>query len=272
MKKIHSLLLAATSLIAVACTPTIEMLTYAPSMAGLDRGSPMVVFPEYQNEVGIELANIIKSKLEEKNYFRMGVPNVNAVCIYNIGTSREILDTFRDSGNKLDRVRVTLTGRLVVTGPEDILHSRTISVTDTGSIYNDSQRDFYRLLDYEEFADNVVADIVPHSYIYEVEIEPAKGNSMLEHAAECCADGDWEQGRFLAENSLTVFPNDPEGYYLLGMIARQERNFDEARDFFRKAADISYAERYSKAITDTNIIEQNEALVRKQMNGAPMPK
>jgi uncharacterized protein HemY len=127
-------------------------------------------------------------------------------------------------------------------------------------------------LDYAGFAEKVANQIVPHSYIYEVEIEPADGNSMLEHAAECCADGDWEQGRFLAENSLTVFPNDPEGYYLLGMIARQERNFDEARAQFRKAAEFSYAERYNKAIADTDRIEQNEATVRQQMNGAPMPK
>ena len=267
MKILHSLLLTATAVITVACTPTIDMLTYAPSMAGLDRGSPLVVYPEDQHTADIQLANAIKIALERRNYYRLGVPNVNTLCVRDLRTHTEAIYV---GGRRSDRVYATLTGDLVVADSQSVLHSKTISATDDGFMYDDD--DLYRILDYTGFAEKVVNQIVPHSYIYEVEIEPAKGNSMLEHAAECCADGDWEQGRFLAENSLTVFPNDPEGYYLLGMIARQERNFDAARDYFRQAAEISYAERYSKAITDTNIIEQDEALVRKQMNGAPMPK
>ena len=272
MKKQQALSLAVGALFATACSNEIEMLTYAPAKTGLERGAPLLIIPQQDDFVNRELSETIKRKLDEKNYYRIGVDGGNILGVQNVRTSRENLSRDYYQGHVYDRARITLSGNAVVNNNDAVLYSSTISTSDTGSITDDRIRDYHRIIDFEGFADIVVSEIVPHAYVYEVEIFPVDGNTMLEHAAECCADGEWNEARFLAENSVTVFPNDPEGYYLLGMIARHDRRFDDARAYFAKAADISFAERYSTALTETDIIEHNEALVRKQMNGAPMPK
>ena len=266
--KVLNLLAAVVTLLLVSCSSGIVMKSYWPSQAGLLRGEPLVVTSERNNETSNKLVNGIKKKLEQQNYYRIGVNDGNILYLHNIDV--DINTSYYRDGNY--KAYVTLSGDATFVSNGNVVFSRHYSFSDNGIIYRDSRDQCEWLIKYNDFIYDVVYDVVPYSYEYTVEIHPAKGNSMLEHAAECCAEGNWEQGRFLAENSLTVFPNDPEGYYLLGMIARQERNFDEARAQFRKAAEFSYAERYNKAIADTDRIEQNEALVRKQMNGAPMPK
>ena len=266
--KILNLLAAVATLLLVSCSSGIVMKSYWPSQAGLLRGEPLVVTSERNNETSNKLVNGIKKKLEQQNYYRIGVNDGNVLYLHNIDV--DINTSYYRDGNY--KAYVTLSGDASFVSDGEVVFSRHYSFSDNGIIYRDSRDQCEWLIKYNNFINDVVYDIVPYSYEYTVEIYPAKGNSMLEHAAECCADGNWEQGRFLAENSLTVFPSDPEGYYLLGMIARHARNFDEAREHFNKAASLSFAERYNKAIIDTNNIEQNEALVRKQMNGAPMPK
>ena len=267
MKILRSLFLAASAAFVVSCSSGIVMKSYYPSQAGVKRGESLVVVTDSASEEAYKLVNDIKKKLETKNYYRMGADGGSILYLHDVDV--DINSYYHRNGNY--KAEVTLSGDVSMVSGGAVTYSKRHSFDDSGIIYRDSRDECKWLIRYDDFSDAVVYDVIPYAYEYTVEIYPAKGNSLLEHAAECCADGDWEQGRFLAENSIVVFPNDPEGYYLLGMISRHERNFDAARDYFRKAADISYAERYNKAISDTDVIERNEALVREQMNGAPMP-
>ena len=155
----------------------------------------------------------------------------------------------------VESVETTLTATVQLELNGQIIYRRTLSDTS----YSD-------YADYDDVARDIVRDLVPRTVTYSVRIKPQDGNETLEQAAQACKHGDWLSGRSLAESSLQTHPNDPEAYYLLGIIERNERHFSASDSYFRKAAQIEPSSRYTNAIRDNAEIKAKEELARRQLN------
>ena len=87
-------------------------------------------------------------------------------------------------------------------------------------------------------AREITNDLIPHMGSYSVNIDTSSEKPLLEQAANACKAGNWSQGESIALQYVSQ-TNDPEGYFLLGVIARKSGNESKADNYFRQAASLA---------------------------------
>lgn len=267
MKSIHSILLLTLSLLLCACGIQVQLQTVEPSKVNLRMGTSLRVAPVYRNYAVDRLQDALYAQLATTDFYALGG---NEAILYieraHIDQERYINHTCDDKHRHdkhhhhhhcdcVETVKTTLTATVQLELHGRIIYRRTLSDTS----YSD-------YADFDDVARDIVKDLVPRTVSYSVSIHPQDGNIVLENAAKACKHGDWQGGQSLAQSSLNTFPNDPEAYYLLGMVERYNRNFRASDDYFRKAASIKPSSRYSSAIRDNATISAKEQLARQQLN------
>ncbi len=112
----------------------------------------------------------------------------------------------------------------------------------------------------------VIEEITPHAVTYKEKISPNDENPSLELGAKACAAGNWDQGRHYAQQAINAQPNDPEAYYLMGLIERNALNYAQSTYYFEKALSIEAKGKYKAAITKNSSLAKNEEYVRSQLS------
>lgn len=114
---------------------------------------------------------------------------------------------------------------------------------------------------------NIAADLIPHMGSYSVNIDTSSEKPLLEQAAKACKAGNWEQGKILAKQYADQ-TNDPEGYFLLGVIARKSGNESQAIQYFNKAASRNPSiSKYSREIARGGELRQRQEVMNAQIRG-----
>ena len=258
MKTVQRIFLFTFSLFLCACGTQVQLQTLEPSQVNLSRGSSLRVTSVYNNYASARLEDALYNRLAATDFYSLGG---SAAILYieraHVHQDRYINHTCKpdEHCHCVESVETTLTATVQLELNGQIIYRRTLSDTS----YSD-------YADYDDVARDIVRDLVPRTVTYSVRIKPQDGNETLEQAAQACKHGDWLSGRSLAESSLQTHPNDPEAYYLLGIIERNERHFSASDSCFRKAAQIKPSSRYTNAIRDNAEIKAKEELARRQLN------
>lgn len=258
MNRIATLLSIIVSILLCACGTQVQLQTLEPSQVNLSRGTSLRVTSVYNNYASARLEDALYDRLAAANFYALGG---SGAILYieraHVHQDRYINHTCKpdEHCHCVESVETTLTATVQLELHGQIIYRRTLSDTT----YSD-------YADYDDVARDIVRDLVPRTVTYSVRIKPQDGNETLEQAAQACKHGDWLSGRSLAESSLQTHPNDPEAYYLLGIIERNERRFSASDSYFRKASEIKPSSRYTNAIRDNAEIQAKEELARRQLN------
>ncbi len=136
--------------------------------------------------------------------------------------------------------------------------------TETVWVNSDGRMDLLEAC--EDFAEEIMDDLVPRRVLYSEYITPDENIPALEEAARACAAGNWSMGRTLVERVLAVNPACAEAYYLLGLIARNEGDYSASDSCFSRANSLSPQSKYAEGLRDNARMQQNEARAQSQMH------
>lgn len=116
-----------------------------------------------------------------------------------------------------------------------------------------------------DIARKTMKKLTPHVSTYCEYVDENEQNPALGQGARACAAGNWEQGRQLAQQALSVNPNEAEAYYLLGLIERHAQNFAASDEMFRRAASLGNKSKYTEGIRGNAAIQRNAAAYQQQI-------
>ena len=259
MKKLRPLLLCICSLLLCACGVQIQLQTLEPAQTNLRRGSLLRVYALQYNDASRRLSKKLNEYFRDSGFFKLGGTGAT-LYIEQAYESTDIYTNHTCSSSEectcSSTIETTVSATVYLAYKGRILYHRSLSDTSYSGFAN-----------YDYLAREIVNDLVPHTVTYSVRIKPQRGNDILEQAAESCRRGDWSGGKSLAKASLQSHPNDPEAYYLLGIIARHHGQYRASNDYFSRAAAIKPSTRYTRAIEDNAQIREKENLARAQLNG-----
>lgn len=259
MKSIYTLLLLTFSLLLCSCGIQVQLQRLEPSQVNLRQGTSLRVCPLHHRYESDRLADALYDRLAATRFYTLGGNSatlfIERAHVYQDRYINHTCDGKHHHCNCSETVKTTLDATVQLEYHGQILYRRSLSDTS-----------YSEYADYGDVADEIVDDLVPRTVTYSVYIKPQDGNDMLERAAHACKRGDWRGGRTLAESSLQTNPNDPEAYYLLGIIARNDRDFSASDNYFQQAAALNPSSRYTGAIRDNAQIYSKESLARQQLN------
>ena len=116
-----------------------------------------------------------------------------------------------------------------------------------------------------DIARKTMKKLTPHVSIYCEYVDENEQNPALGQGARACAAGDWLLGRRLAQQALSVNPNEAEACFLLGLIERRDQNFAASDEMFREAAALGNKRKYTEAIRGNAAIQRNAAAYQLQL-------
>lgn len=114
-------------------------------------------------------------------------------------------------------------------------------------------------------ARTVMNDLTPREKAYSVLVDDARENPYVKQGAEACKVGNWAQGKAYALQALKTNPQEAEAYFLLGVIERNELNYSQSTQYFRKADAIKPSGKYKRYISENKGMEQNDNAVQAQL-------
>lgn len=122
----------------------------------------------------------------------------------------------------------------------------------------------------ERAAKQIYDIFAPHEVEYTIGVKTdEKKNPSLVRAVAMAKAGQWSQAKSFATESVKEHPEDPEAYYLLGALLRNDSHFDESDELFRKAMMIKPDdERFPEALKKNEKMRENESKVVNQLQGS----
>lgn len=130
-----------------------------------------------------------------------------------------------------------------------------------------SSRDYEHFDDAcDSFANVVMNDLTPHERAYHVRVKGSSKNAYVGMAAKYAKVGDWNSAATNALQAIKNDPNDPEAYYMAGIILRREMKYDASTRLFQKAYSLKPKGKYKQAIRKNAIMAQNDEYVKQQLS------
>lgn len=258
----HLLLLLGCGLL-VSCGIQIQLEEAIPAGVNLGRGARVAVYeashaPGPMNRTASrELCRAFHHRIAEDGYY--------AAVLRGYGMS--------DAAIVLRDTHVCFSGK----GEHASARLYTLVEVESGGrlLYNSREdeylsRDCYNHYDFYEAARNIarrtMKQLTPHVATYCEYVDENEQNPALGQGARACAAGNWEQGRQLAKQALSVNPKEAEAYYLLGLIERHAQNYAVSDEMFRKAASLGDKSKYAEGIRGNADIRRNAEVFRQQMS------
>ncbi len=248
-----------------ACGVQIQMKTLKPAEIDLGRGAALMVRDCEGSRTGRRLADAFRLQIAQDAFYAQFHGNT-CLELHNV-----YIENPPPPPHKRRKVE---TRKKSEHYPTPYLHAVVTVMQDGRQIY---RRDYAESIWVNseghmelreacaDFAAEIMEDLTPRQVTYSEYITPDESNPALEQAARACAVGNWANGKSLAENALRHNPNCAEAYYLLGLIARNDRDFRSSDDYFYRANAIRPASKYAEALQDNARMQKNEARAGWQM-------
>ncbi|MBR5521881.1 MAG: hypothetical protein IKV82_00235 [Akkermansia sp.] len=254
---ITSALSTAAALVLASCGVQIQMESAVPAEINLGRGT-MIACEPHGNNVSQKICYAVANRINQDGYYTVGS--------YNNGKPMAFLEVMNaqlktTSGQNYSYTDLITTIRIADLNDHQLYRRSLKTDVDEdqyGNLYID---DACRTI-----ARTVMLDLTPHAVTYKEKVSPNDENPAIEMGAKACASGNWELGRSYAQQAIAHNPNDPEAYYLLGLIERNALNYAQSTANFEKAYSIEQKGKYKSAILKNSTFATNEANVRQQLS------
>lgn len=266
IQNVKNMVVCAWAIMLSSCGVQIQMETLRPAEVDLGRGSALHVVDCEHSRSGMQLVQAFRRRIAQDGFYalRPGGARLELHRVYLQNPPppphvyrRERKEKDRNDYRPSPRLNAVV---LVMQGGYQIYRRDY-----TESVWVDHRGRMNLTAACEEFADEIMDDLTPRTVRYCEYVSPDENNPALEQAARACAAGDWGRGKTLADSALKHDPNCAEAYYLLGLIARHERDFSGAERYFRQAYGTSQQGKYADALKDNARIQRNEARAAWQM-------
>lgn len=266
-RKWMSVIVGVAALLLSACGVQIQMTTLQPAEIDLGRGAPLTVQDCSHNRESSRLVQAFRRQIANDGFYAQYDGNtqleLHNVYVENV-PSRGHHPRHDERGKKSKkehRPTPRLHGVVVVMNGGRQIYRRDY----TQSVYTDIDGRPDMTDACEEFAEEIMGDLTPRKKVYYEYIEPDETNPALEQAAKACSVGNWSIGKELVDNALHQNPNCAEAYYLLGLIARNDRDFQTSDNYFYRANALNSQSKYTDALRDNARMQQDEARAGWQM-------
>lgn len=258
MKTGHALTMtAAVAMLLCSCGTQIEMMETVPAKVSFGRGTPIVVnSPAHDYGLRREMREHIQSN----GFYKLADNATPASACMNF---RNVILKKDLPKNKEQRP----SARLLAT--VEVMHNQH---TEFFKSFNENVPIDQQGVEHVDrachhIAASIMSDITPHDVCFSVWVKGNKENPAIEQGAEACSRGDLDRAECLAHEALKVNPQEPEAFYLLGVVERRRLNFDKSSAYFRKANALAPSSKYSSAIDKNRDMLNNARKVKQQMEG-----
>ena len=111
--------------------------------------------------------------------------------------------------------------------------------------------------------------VLPHEEQYSMYFSVDKDrNPTLAKAVAAAENGTWGIAKEFAAQALRECPDDPEGYYLMAALQRNDSNYDEADCLLQTAIRLNpQKKKYHEALRGNGAMRRNERKVINQLQG-----
>lgn len=249
MKKYYTLLAACSAVILSSCGTQIQMTEAIPAQVNLRRGTTL-----YVTSNDAQLVRSFANKIATDGYYKQpGDGNITALAhmrIYDVNTQKDA-----QTG------AASFSATTEVTSGYQRLYRERYRV----SIPKDIQGHYYVEDACDTYAKDVMEDLTPHEKNFYVRVSGNSKNPDIEKGALACKAGNWEQGEMHAKQAIQTNPEDPEAYFLLGIIERYKMNYAQSTQYFQKADSLKPSGKYKGAISKNKVMERNDQYVQQQL-------
>lgn len=256
-KTITSILVSAVAFVLASCSVPIQMENAEPAQTNLGRGT-VIRGVRYKDKISRKLSKAIAYRIIQDGYYTIGSgkPGDRMVFLEIMNASLETRSN--DNGSSYSDLIATFRIRDYV--DRELHRARIIERVDKdpyGNLYVDDAC--------RSIARTYMQQLTPHTVTYEEKVSPDDDNPSLELGAKACAAGNWEQGKHYAQQAITARPDDPEAYYLMGLIERKAMNYAQSTAYFEKADSIDSESKYKEAIIKNATLAKKDNYVRQQL-------
>lgn len=255
-KTIISALTTAAAFVLASCGVQIQMESAVPAQTNLGRGT-MIGCEPHGNNLSQKLCYAIANRINQDGYYTIGSYNPGGRLVFLEIMNAQLKTT---SGQNYSYTDLIATIRI-----SDSVDRELYRATFKEDVDEDQYGNLYIDDACRTIARTVMLDLTPHAVTYREKISPNDENPSLELGAKACAAGNWDQGRHYAQQAINTNPNDPEAYYLMGLIERNALNYAQSTAYFEKAVSIEPKGKYKAAITKNASLAKNEEYVRQQL-------
>lgn len=256
-KTITGILVSAATFVLASCGVQIQMENAEPAQTNLGRGT-MIRFARPGNKISRKLCHAIANRIIQDGYYTIHSGNTGGRMVF-LEIMNAKLKTTTSSNSSYTDLIATIRIRDYV--DRELYRTRIKERVDEDSYDNLYVDDACRAI-----ALTVMQDLTPHSVTYKEKVSPDDDNPSLELAAKACAAGNWEQGKQYAQQAITARPDDPEAYYLMGLIERNALNYAQSTAYFEKADSIDSESKYKAAIIKNATLATKDEHVRQQLS------
>lgn len=248
MKKHYSTTILVAAALLSSCGTQIQMTEAVPAQVNLRRGTSI---------------NINSSDSDMVDAFRNRILRDGFYTLPTDGSTRFAYLTVRDITTKVDRQTkaATIAATTEVTSGGARLYRERYQV----SVPRDYQGHYYVRDACDRYARDVMEDLTPHEKPLYVRVSGNSKNPDIEKGALACKAGNWELGEVHAKQAIQTDPQDPEAYYLMGLIERNKMNYTKSTQYFQKAYSLNTSSKYTTAISKNRSMEINDQHVQQQL-------
>ncbi len=255
MKRYKAIILVtAFAALLASCGTQIQLTEAIPAKMHLRRGTTLIV-----NSDDDQMTRAFVNKIAQDGFYKQpGDGNITAYAHLNV---RDIDVNRRYSDNGV------------------LLNTDLSATAEVFSGYRTAYRERYCVgvpigsHDYEHFDDacdsfaNIVMnDLTPHERAYYVRVRGSSKNPYVGMAAKYAKVGDWNSAASNALQALKNDPNDPEAYYMAGIVLRRAMKYSSSTLLFQKAYSLKPKGKYRQAIRKNAIMAQNDEYVKQQLS------
>jgi len=120
---------------------------------------------------------------------------------------------------------------------------------------------------FDDLAKKIMEDLTPHERVYYEYVKVSNKNPAAKNAALSMQAGNWKQAAKYAMEAIKNAPQDPNSYYIYGLVKRHEMKYAISTAYFEKAYSMKPDTDYKYAISKNRQLQTNDAYVRKQLTG-----
>lgn len=249
MKKHYAAIVAAATVILSSCGTQIQMTEAIPAQVNLRRGTSIFV-----DSTDNDMVDAFRNRILRDGFYTLPTD----------GTTRLAFLTVRDITTKVDpqSKAATIAATTEITSGNMRLYRERYRV----GVPRDSQGHYYVQDACDRYARDVMEDLTPHEKALYVRVSGNSKNPDIEKGALACKAGNWELGETHAKQAIQANPQDPEAYFLMGVIERNKMNYALSTQYFKRADALKPSGKYKGAISKNQVMEQNDKYVQQQLS------